>query len=35
MGYPGWTLSDIRQLTARQRKYWLRMIRWKKEKSNV
>jgi len=32
MSYGGWTLSEIRLLTHRQREYWLRMIRWKKER---
>lgn len=31
-GYPGWNLSEIRALTVRQREYWVRMIRWKKDR---
>ncbi len=33
--YTGWTLSEIRQLTNRQRRYWLDMIRWKRERARV
>jgi hypothetical protein len=31
--YSGWTLSEIRAMTGRQRNYWLKMISWKREKS--
>lgn len=31
----GWTLSEIRAMTSRQRNYWLSMIRWRKEKARV
>ena len=33
MHYTGWTLTEIRAMTIRQREYWLRMIRWKKERN--
>jgi hypothetical protein len=28
----GWTLSEIRLMTYRQRNYWLKMITWKRDK---
>ena len=31
--YPGWTLTEIRTMTRRQRHYWNKMARWKREKS--
>jgi hypothetical protein len=31
--YTGWTLSEIRAMTGRQRKYWLKMIDWKRERA--
>jgi hypothetical protein len=34
-GWPGWTLADIRNMTHRERKHWLRMMRWKRERQNV
>jgi hypothetical protein len=30
--YPGWSLNEIRAMPQRQREYWLKMIRWKKER---
>jgi hypothetical protein len=30
--YPGWNLSEIRAMTLRQRTYWLRMIKWKRDR---
>jgi hypothetical protein len=30
--YPGWGLNEIRAMSARQRQYWLKLIRWKREK---
>ena len=33
--YPGWQLNEIRLLSARQRQYWLAMIKWKREKQRV
>ena len=30
--YIGWGLDEIRAMSARQREYWLAMIRWKREK---
>jgi len=32
LNYPGWNLTEIRAMTMRQRNYWLKMIRWKKDK---
>jgi len=31
--YSGWTLSEIRAMTGRQRNYWLKMITWKQERA--
>jgi hypothetical protein len=31
--YSGWTLSEIRAMTGRQRNYWLKMITWKRERA--
>ena len=28
---PTWPLSDLRRMTARERKYWIRFLRWFKE----
>jgi hypothetical protein len=33
--YSGWSLNEVRGMSARQRKYWLAMIRWKREKASV
>jgi hypothetical protein len=33
--YPGWQLNEIRSLSARQRQYWLAMIKWKRDKARV
>lgn len=33
MTYPGWTLTEIRLMTRRQRSYWMKLSRWKREKS--
>jgi hypothetical protein len=33
--YPGWQLSEIRNMSARQRDYWLAVIKWKREKYRV
>ena len=33
--YPGWQLNEIRSMSARQRQYWLAMIKWKREKQRV
>ena len=33
MIYPGWTLTEIRLMTRRQRSYWLKLAKWKREKS--
>jgi hypothetical protein len=30
--YTGWALSEIRGMSARQRIYWLAMIKWRREK---
>jgi hypothetical protein len=30
--YPGWSLSEIRAMTGRQRRFWLAMIEWKRAK---
>lgn len=26
--YPGWSLSDIKSLTLRERRNWMEVIRW-------
>jgi Holliday junction resolvase-like predicted endonuclease len=31
--YTGWTFSEIRAMSGRQRKYFLAMISWKQEKA--
>ena len=28
--YPGWSLSEIRSMTGRQRRFWMAMIEWKR-----
>jgi hypothetical protein len=33
--YPGWQLSEIRGMSARQRDYWMAMIKWKRERMRV
>lgn len=33
--YSGWQLNEIRSLSARQRQYWLKMIKWKRDKARV
>jgi hypothetical protein len=33
--YPGWQLSEIRGMSARQRNYWMAMIKWKRERARV
>jgi hypothetical protein len=33
--YVGWSLNEIRGMSARQREYWLKMIVWKREKTRV
>jgi hypothetical protein len=30
--YSGWTLSEIRAMTTRQRKFWQDMLRWKRDR---
>jgi len=35
INYPGWQLSEIRNMSARQRDYWLAMIKWRREKFRV
>jgi hypothetical protein len=30
--YIGWPLSEVRGMSARQREYWIKMIKWKREK---
>lgn len=30
--YSGWTLSEIRAMTMRQRNYWQAMLRWKRDR---
>lgn len=31
MSYPGWTLSDIKALSVREREYWMSMSRYRDE----
>jgi hypothetical protein len=33
--YTGWSLSEIRAMTMRQRTYWLKMIHWKRERARA
>lgn len=33
--YPGWQLNEIRAMSSRQREYWLKMIKWKRDKQRV
>jgi hypothetical protein len=33
--YTGWPFSEIQKLTNRQRRYWLDMIRWKRDRVRV
>lgn len=33
MGFPGWSLTELRDLTPRQRIYWQSLIKWKVESS--
>ena len=33
--YTGWALSEIRAMSARQREYWLKMIKWKRDRVRV
>jgi hypothetical protein len=30
--YPGWSFQEVQGMTKRQRDYWMRMIRWKRER---
>jgi hypothetical protein len=30
--YPGWGLSDMKELSYRERRYWKSMIAWRKER---
>jgi phage anti-repressor protein len=31
--YSGWNFTEIRQMSARQREYWIAMIKWKRERA--
>jgi hypothetical protein len=33
--YPGWNLSEIRQMSNRQRTYWLNLIKWRRDRARV
>jgi len=33
--YPGWGLEEIRNLSVRQRNWWLAIIEWKKNQIRV
>jgi hypothetical protein len=33
--YRGWSLTEVRGMSARQREYWLKMLKWKREKRHV
>lgn len=33
--YIGWGLNEIRAMSARQREYWLKLIKWKQDKYRV
>ena len=33
--YSGWSLSEIQSLTPRQRRYWMKLIQWKRDKAHV
>jgi hypothetical protein len=33
--YPGWTLTEIKTMPARERGYWLELIRWRNEKQHA
>ena len=35
INYQGWQLSEIRNMSARQRDYWMAMIKWRREKYRV
>jgi hypothetical protein len=33
--FAGWTLTEIKAMPARERDYWLDLIRWGKERSSA
>lgn len=35
MAHPGWSLTEIKAMTHRERKYWLKMFAWKKERNQA
>lgn len=32
MSYPGWTLSEIKAMSLREREYWSALYDWKQER---
>ena len=33
--YPGWTLSELKTMPARERKYWISLITWRAERRSL
>lgn len=33
MGFPGWSLADIKSMTVRERTYWQSVVNWRRERS--
>lgn len=33
--YQGWALSDLKQLSYRERRYWRKMMAWRKERRGL